>query len=162
MLTETPALKLNQNQISELLSQKKIAIVISRFNEKICDGLLQGARAALSELKIDADQVSVLRVPGAFEIPLVAKRAALSKKYAGVVALGCVIRGETPHFEYVSQAVSMGCLQAGLDTDCPVLFGVITVNNQEQAVARSLANEYNKGREAMMALFETLQTLERI
>lgn len=162
MLTETSTLKLDQNRIHKLLSQKKIAIVISRFNDKICEGLLQGAWTALSELKLDADQVSVLRVPGAFEIPLVAKRAAMSKKYAGVVALGCVIRGETPHFEYVSQAATMGCLKAGLDTNCPVLFGVLTVNTQEQAVARSLANEYNKGREAMMALFETLNTLEQI
>lgn len=162
MLTETQTPKLDPIQIARLLSNKKIAIVSSRFNEKICDGLLEGALQMLRKLGLTDDQTKTFFVPGAFEIPLVAKRAAKSGEFAGVVALGCVIRGETPHFEFVSLAATMGCLQAGLDTGCPVIFGVITVNTEEQAVARSRANEYNKGREAVVSLFDTLQTIERI
>lgn len=144
------------------IAGKKIAIVVARFNAAVCEGLLSGAQKLLTEFGFSQESVTVLRVPGAFEIPLVAKSAALSKKYDGVIALGCVIRGETPHFEYVSLAATLGCLNAGLDALKPVSFGVITVNTPEQARTRSEDNAFNKGREAALALLETLSTLETI
>lgn len=140
----------------------KIALVVSRFNESISTSLLNGALTVLKENNYQDDAIKVYHVAGAFEIPLVAKKLALSKKVAGIVALGSVIRGDTPHFEFVSLAATMGCLQAGLDTGCPVAFGVITVNNEDQALARSKNNEFNKGREAAMALLDSLKTLESI
>ena len=144
------------------LAGKKFAVVVSRFNGDVCAGLLKGALDALAELGVARASIEVLHVPGAFEIPLIAKKAALTGRFAGVIALGAVIRGETPHFEFVSLAATMGCLQAGLDTGCPVMFGVITVNNPAQAKARAQADEFNKGREAALALAEVLQTMERI
>lgn len=144
------------------LGGKKIAIVVSRFNQDVCDGLLAGAVGTLNAIGIASDGIEILRVPGAFEIPLVAKTAAGSERFAGVIALGCVIRGETPHFEFVSLAATMGCLQAGLDTGCPVMFGVITVNDSAQAAARSRPDEFNKGREAALALLDVLSTMEEI
>lgn len=144
------------------LAHKKIAIVVSLFNSDVCEGLLSGAKAALAEHSVADDRIEVFKVPGAFEIPLTAKMVAKSGRFAGVIALGCVIRGETPHFEFVSLAATMGCLQAGLEAERPVLFGVITVNTLEQALARARPDEFNKGREATLALFDTLTTLEKI
>jgi len=143
-------------------SRKKIAIVVSLFNQKISDGLLGGAVRALEENGFKSDSVKIFKVAGAFEIPLIAKKIGQSKKYAGIVALGCVIRGETPHFEFVSLGVTMGCQQAQLDTGCPLAFGVLTVNNEEQAVERSSNDEFNKGREAVFALLDSLDVLEQI
>lgn len=142
--------------------EQKVAIVVARFNEKICQGLLDGALRVLEELEMPKDNIDVIWVPGAFEIPLVSKKLAASQKYAGVVALGCVIRGDTAHFDYVCLAATHGCLQAGLDTGVPVSFGVITVENQEQAVERASANDFNKGREATLAVLETMQTLKAL
>ncbi|MBF0105013.1 MAG: 6,7-dimethyl-8-ribityllumazine synthase [Deltaproteobacteria bacterium] len=138
--------------------RKKIAIVVSQFNQAICDNLLEGCIASLKEAGYQ-NNFAVFNVAGAFEIPLMAKRVLQTKKYAGVVVLGCVIRGDTPHFEYISLAVTMGCQQVQLDTGFPVAFGVITVNNKEQALERSGLNEFNKGREAVMALLDSLATL---
>ncbi len=143
-------------------SHKKIAIVVSLFNQKISDGLLNGAVQTLQENGYTGEGIKIFKVAGALEIPLIAKKIGLSKKYAGVVALGCVIRGETPHFEYVSLGVTLGCQQAQLDTGCPLAFGVLTVNNEEQAIARSSNNEFNKGREAVFALLDSLAILEQI
>lgn len=156
--------KSSQNSFvsEEFAKQKKIAIVVSRFNEEICTGLLHGAQKTLNELGVSSDGVKVFYVPGAFEIPLVAKKIAQSKNYDGVVALGCVIKGDTAHFEFVSLAATMGVLEAGLQTEVPVSFGVITVNNQEQAITRSRDDDYNKGREASLALLDVLQTLEQV
>lgn len=154
--------RLTPSEVKNLLGHKKIAIVMSRFNSSVVEGLLAGAVETLREYELAPADYEIFQVPGAFEIPLVAKKAAQSGRFAGVVALGCVLRGETPHFEFVSLATTMGCLMAGLDTGCPVSFGVITVNTAEQAVARSCADEYNKGREAVLALFEMLQSLTRV
>lgn len=156
------AAKRKVHKKNSLKTKKKIAIVVSLFNEKICRNLLQGSLNELAKNGLEKSEVSVLEVPGAFEIPLVAKKAAQSKKYSGVIALGCVIRGDTPHFEYVSQAATIGCLHAGLDTGCPVAFGVLTVDKEIQAIERSQPNQYNKGREAALALLDTLQTLENL
>jgi 6,7-dimethyl-8-ribityllumazine synthase len=140
----------------------RFAVVASRFNLEIVDGLLGGARAAFTEAGVDWDRVAVFRVPGAFEIPLVAKRVAESGKYDAVVAIGCLIRGETPHFEYISNQTSLGIGQVALETGIPVTFGVITVNSDEQAIARSGAGEGNKGYEAAMAAVEMVKLLREI
>jgi 6,7-dimethyl-8-ribityllumazine synthase len=144
------------------LTNKKIAIVASLFNKEICDGLIEGAVKALKELGLTESNIEVLRVPGAFEIPLVAKTAAAGGTFDGVIALGCVIRGETPHFEFVSLGATLGCLNAGLDTGRPVMFGVLTVNDERQARERAADNEFNKGREAAFALAGLFETLERM
>src|SRR6188508_2261431 len=115
------------------------------------DRLIDGAKRALKDQK----QVAVIRVPGSFEIPLVAKRAALSKKYDGIVALGCVLRGETPHFEYISSAVSNGLEQVALETGVPIGFGVLTVNTVQQAMDRC-GESGNKGFEAAATALEMI------
>ena len=135
----------------------RFAIVASEYNSVIVDRLIAGAKRALKDQK----QVSVIRVPGSFEIPLAVKRAALSKKYDGIVALGCVLRGETPHFEYISRAVSDGLQQVALDTGIPVGFGVLTVDTVEQALDRS-GESGNKGFEAAMAALEMINVLGEI
>jgi 6,7-dimethyl-8-ribityllumazine synthase len=140
----------------------RFVVVASRFNQDIVDGLVNGARAALLEAGVDWSAVPVFRVPGAFEIPLAAKKLANSGKYDAVIALGCLIRGETPHFEYISNQTSLGIGQAALETGIPIAFGVITVNTDEQAVARSGTDEGNKGFEAAMAAVEMVNLLREI
>jgi len=120
------------------------------------DRLIEGAKHALK------DHVQkVIRVPGSFEIPIAAKRAAESKKYDGIVALGCVVRGETPHFEYISAAVSNGLQQVALTTGIPVGFGLLTVDTVQQAMDRS-GESGNKGSEAAMAALEMVNVLREI
>jgi 6,7-dimethyl-8-ribityllumazine synthase len=143
-------------------SSYRFAVVASRFNSEIVDGLLGGARSALTDAGVDWDRVAVFQVPGAFEIPLVVKKVAESGKYDAVVAIGCLIRGETPHFEYISNQASLGIGQVALETGIPVTFGIITVNNDEQAIARSSAGEGNKGYEAAMAAVEMVKLLREI
>jgi 6,7-dimethyl-8-ribityllumazine synthase len=143
-------------------SSYRFAVVASRFNSEIVDGLLGGARSALTDAGVDWDRVAVFQVPGAFEIPLMAKKVAESGKYDAVVAIGCLIRGETPHFEYISNQASLGIGQVALETGIPVTFGIITVNNDEQAIARSSAGEGNKGYEAAMAAVEMVKLLREI
>src|SRR5262245_24136203 len=135
----------------------RFAIVASEYNSVIVDRLIAGARRALKDHKI----VNVIRVPGSFEIPLAAKRAALSKKYDAVVALGCVLRGETPHFEYISSAVSNGLEQVALETGIPIGFGLLTVDTVEQAMDRS-GESGNKGFEAAIAALEMINVLRQI
>src|SRR5438874_2712200 len=139
--------------------QPRFAIVASRFNAEIVEGLLLGAKRALVQSGIDWAEVPVFRVPGAFEIPLASKKAAISGKYDAVIAIGCLIRGETPHFEYISNQTSLGIGRVALETGIPVSFGVITVNTEEQAAARSADNTENKGYEAAMAAIEMVQLL---
>lgn len=133
----------------------RFAIVASEYNSVIMDRLIAGAMRVLK------DQATIIRVPGSFELPLAAKRAALSKKYDGIVALGCVLRGETPHFEYISQAVSAGLQQVALETGVPVGFGVLTVDTVEQAMERS-GESGNKGFEAAAAALEMVHVLRQI
>ena len=135
----------------------RFAIVASEYNSVIIDRLIDGAKRALKDQK----QVRVIRVPGSFEIPLVAKRAALSKKYDAIVALGCVVRGETPHFEYICRSVSHALQQVALETGVPVGFGVLTVDTVEQAMERS-GESGNKGVEAATAALEMIDVLRRI
>ena len=135
----------------------RVAIVVSRFNPEITDKLVEGALAALKQSGADPAAIPVYRVPGAFEIPLIAKLAALSGKFDAVIALGCVIRGETPHFEYISNQVSLGLGKAALESGIPITFGVLTVDTDAQAEARSGPGTDNKGYEAAMAAVEMIQ-----
>jgi len=135
----------------------RFAIVASEYNSVILDRLIAGAKRALKGQK----QVTLIRVPGSFELPLAAKQAALSKKYDGIVALGCVLRGETAHFEYISSAVSDGLQRVALETGIPVGFGLLTVDTVEQAMERS-GESGNKGSEAAMAALEMIDVLREI
>ena len=132
----------------------KFAIIVSRFNELITERLLEGARDALRRCGGDEDSIDVARVPGSFEMPLVANTMAASGKYAGVICLGCVIRGATDHYDYVCSQTASGVLRAGLDTGVPVIFGVLTTDTLEQALERAGSKGGNKGAEAMLTAIE--------
>jgi 6,7-dimethyl-8-ribityllumazine synthase len=132
----------------------RFAIVAARFNEWIVERLIEGATDALRSHGVPEANVVVLRVPGAFEIPLACKRMAASGKVNGVIALGCIIRGATPHFDYVASAAAQGCEEAALATGVPVAFGVLTTDNVEQATERAGAKLGNKGAEAALAALE--------
>lgn len=148
----------------EILSakDKRIAIVVSRFNHHITEALLDDAVDAFQKLDGPANNVTVAYVPGAFEIPVVAKKLAQSKKYDGVLCLGCVIRGGTPHFEYVCQGVTDGVMRAMLETGVPMSFGVLTTDTMQQAAERAAGVDGAKGRESLLALIETIQVLKKI
>jgi 6,7-dimethyl-8-ribityllumazine synthase len=134
----------------------KVGIVVSRFNSFICERLLEGATDTLLRHNADDGDIDVIRVPGAFEIPLVAKKLATSGRYDGVICLGAVIRGATPHFDYVCSEVSKGVASVSLDTDIPIAFGVITTDTIEQAIERAGSKAGNKGSEAAMVVIEML------
>lgn len=140
----------------------KVGIVISRFNELLSSRLLSGANDALTRHGVSADDIDVAWVPGAFEIPLVAKKMASAEKYDVVLALGVVIRGGTPHFEYVASEVSKGVASAGLETGVPVMFGVITADSIEQAVERAGTKAGNKGWDAGIAGIEMANLIRAI
>ncbi len=131
-----------------------IAIIVSRFNHFITQHLLDGALDALQRHGINDDKLTVVWVPGAFEIPLIAKKLAQSKQYQAVICLGAVIRGSTPHFDYVAAEVSKGVASVGLETGVPVVFGVITTDNIEQAVERAGTKSGNKGWDAALTALE--------
>lgn len=140
----------------------KVGIVVSRFNELLSGRLLAGAEDALVRHGVAADDIAVAWVPGAFEIPLVSRTMAETKKYDAVLALGVVIRGGTPHFEYVASEVSKGVAHASLDTGVPVIFGVITADTIEQAVERAGTKAGNKGWEAAMAGIEMASLMKAL
>ncbi|HEO70325.1 MAG TPA: 6,7-dimethyl-8-ribityllumazine synthase [Candidatus Hydrogenedentes bacterium] len=143
-------------------SGKKYALIVSRFNDFICGKLLGGALDALARHGVNDDEITVVWTPGAFEIPLVAKRAAESGKYDAVIALGAVIRGSTPHFDYVASEVSKGVAQVALTAGVPVLFGVLTTDSIEQAVERAGTKSGNKGFDAAVAAIEMVNLLEQL
>jgi 6,7-dimethyl-8-ribityllumazine synthase len=132
----------------------RFGIVVSRFNDFICDRLLGGALDALQRSGADEGQIDVYKVPGSFEIPLAAKKAAASGRYDAVICLGAVIRGATPHFDYVANEVSKGVAGVGLETGIPVTFGVLTTDTLEQAIERAGSKAGNKGWDAAMAAIE--------
>lgn len=140
----------------------KIGIVVARFNEFITSKLLGGALDTLHRHGTDDDNVDVAWVPGAFEIPLVAKKMAESKKYDAVICLGAVIRGSTSHYDYVCNEVSKGTAQVGLQTGVPTIFGVVTTENIEQAIERAGTKAGNKGADAAMAAMEMASLLKNI
>ena len=137
----------------------RVVIVASRFNQDIVERLLSGALDALEETGTGRDEVRVVRVPGAFELPLAAGRLADSGEYDAVVGLGCVIRGETSHFEYVSRAAIDGLERVSLDSGVPVGFGVLTTDTVDQALARSGGGAGNRGYDAAVAALEMVQLL---
>lgn len=143
-------------------TELKVGIVISRFNELLSSRLLSGANDALTRHGVLADDIDVAWVPGAFEIPLVAKRLAATGRYDVVLALGVVIRGGTPHFEYVAAEVSKGVAAASLDTGVPVMFGVITADTIEQAVERAGTKSGNKGWDAALAGIEMANLMRAV
>jgi 6,7-dimethyl-8-ribityllumazine synthase len=140
----------------------RFAIVVSRFNDFISSRLVEGAMDALRRHGAADEQISLIRVPGAFEIPLVAKRLAKSGRFDAVVCLGAVIRGSTPHFEYVAAEVSKGIATVSLETGVPVTFGVLTTENLEQAIERAGSKSGNKGWDAAMAAMEMVNLFKQL
>lgn len=132
----------------------RFAIVASRWNDAIVSRLIDGAMKALQAASVPDDAIESFRVPGAFELPLCAQKAAETREFDAVICLGVVIRGDTPHFEYIAATAARGISEAGLRTGVPLLFGVITADNIEQAEARSGDDENNKGYEAASAALE--------
>jgi len=132
----------------------KFAIVVAKYNDFITDRLHQGALAALAHLGVREQDVTVVRVPGAFEIPMAARLAAGTRRFDGIVCLGCLIRGATPHFEYISSAVVHGLTAASGATGIPIAFGVLTTNSAEEALERAVDGPSNKGWEAAAATVE--------
>lgn len=141
---------------------KKFAIVIARFNSFISEKLLEGAIDSLTRSGAEETDIDIARVPGAFEIPLVAKKFAESQKYDAVICLGVVIRGATPHFEVVVNEVSKGAAQVGLESGVPVLFGVLTTETIEQAIERAGTKAGNKGAEVAVAAIEMANLISSI
>ncbi len=132
----------------------RIAIVVSRYNDFVTERLLTGARDALAAGGVAEQDVIVLRVPGAFEVPMAAQRAAETGRFDAIVCLGCLIRGETPHFDYIAAAASQGLMQASAVTGVPMAFGILTTESAEQALARAGQGMDNKGWEAATAAVE--------
>jgi 6,7-dimethyl-8-ribityllumazine synthase len=141
---------------------KKFAIVVSRFNEFITEKLLSGAQDMLRRHGASDDDISVYFVPGAFEIPAVAKKIAASKKIDAIICLGCVIRGATPHFDYVAAEVSKGVASISLNGDIPIVYGVLTTDSIEQAIERAGTKSGNKGADAAICAIEMVNLYTQI
>ncbi|HDD52764.1 MAG: 6,7-dimethyl-8-ribityllumazine synthase [Aquificota bacterium] len=140
----------------------KFALVVSRFNDFITTKLVEGALDQLLRHGVDQENITLVKVPGAFEVPLVAKKLASSGKFHGVICLSAVIRGATPHFEYVSSEVTKGIAQVSLETGVPVIYGVITADTIEQAVERAGTKMGNKGGDAALAALEMANLLKKL
>src|SRR5205823_1521867 len=135
-------------------------VVASRFNEEITERLIEGAIGALRKAGCEDSNLTLIRVPGAFEIPLTVHHAAKSRQFDAIVAIGCVIRGETPHFDHISREASHGITLASIQSGTPIGFGVLTVDTDDQAMARSETGSTNKGFEAAMAAVEMANLLK--
>jgi 6,7-dimethyl-8-ribityllumazine synthase len=140
----------------------KVALIVSRYHAFVTDGLQQGAREALVAAGLAPEAIVVLPVPGAYELAQAASRAASTGEFAAVVCLGCLIRGETPHFDYIAQAAAHGILRAAQSTGVPMGFGLLTTNTAEEAMVRSAPGDANKGREAATAALEMAALYRRI
>ena len=140
----------------------RFAVVASRFNDEIVDGLLRGAIDCLREHGTGTEGIRVYRVPGAFEIPLIASLLAKTKQFDAIVAVGALVRGDTPHFEYIASQMTMHLSRAALDSGVPVAYGVITCNTIEQAEARSGSGSGNKGWEAALAAIEMANLIKKL
>ena len=139
----------------------KIGIVVGRFNDFISSKLLEGSLDCLTRHEVSETDIDVAWVPGAFEIPLLAKKMAASKKYDAVITLGAVIRGSTPHFDYVCKVASSGVAKVALETEVPVIFGVLTVDSIEQAIERAGTKAGNKGWEVSLGAIEMASLMRR-
>ncbi|NBI05489.1 6,7-dimethyl-8-ribityllumazine synthase [Senegalia massiliensis] len=140
----------------------KFSIVVGRFNEFIGSKLLSGSIDTFKRHGVEEEDIEIVWVPGAFEMPLVAKKLAKSEKYDGVICIGAVIRGATPHFDYVSSEVSKGIANVSLETELPVIFGVLTTDTIEQAIERAGTKSGNKGSEAAITAIEMANLLREI
>lgn len=146
----------------QAISGFNVALVISRFNKDVTQKLYDGAIARLHELNFDPRQITVAWVPGAIEIPITAQRLAKTNKFEAIICLGAVIMGETKHFDYVCDQVSQGCQQVALSQNIPVIFGVLTVDSEEQAYDRLGGLHGHKGRESIDAAFELVSVLRQL
>lgn len=147
----------------KLISEElKFGIVVGRFNEFIGSKLLSGALDALKRHGVNNEDIDVAWVPGAFEIPLVAKKMAKTKKYDAIICLGAVIRGATPHFDYVSNEVTKGIANVSLSTELPIIFGILTTDTIEQAIERAGTKAGNKGYDAAITAIEMANLLKKI
>ena len=140
----------------------RFAIVVSHFNDEVTGGLLRGAVRTLGEAAVRDEDITVLHVPGAFEIPLAARHAAATGRFDAIICLGCVIKGETMHFEYIAGAATQGIAAAAAETGVPMAFGVLTALTDAQALARAGDNPDNKGREAALAAVEMATLLRQV
>jgi len=143
-------------------NDKKIAIIVARWNEIVVSKLIEGSLDALKRHNFKDDNITIIYCPGAFEIPLTTKKVALSKKYDAVITLGAVIRGATPHFDYIASEVTKGIALASLETGIPCIYGVLTCDSLEQAMDRAGAKNGNKGFEAAMSALEMISLFEQI
>lgn len=139
-----------------------LAIVVSRFNETVTQALLEGALSRARALGFSEDDLTVVHVPGAVEIPVVAQRLAHSREHKAIIALGAVIRGDTSHYDYVCDIVSQGCLDVSLQHQIPVIFGILTTENEEQAMDRCGGNHGNKGEYAVDAAVEMAKVMSEL
>lgn len=144
------------------LGEARIAVITARWNSEVTNGLRDGALRALKRHAVHADAVEDFAVPGAFELPLAAQRAARSGRFDAVIALGCVIRGDTPHFDYVCAETTRGIGEVSLRENIPVAFGLLTTDNLQQALERAADNRENKGEEAALTVLEMLDVLKQI
>jgi 6,7-dimethyl-8-ribityllumazine synthase len=140
----------------------RFAVVVSKFNDFVTDRLQAGALAALTGAGVPSSAITIIRVPGAFEIPIAAQHAAETGRFEAVVCLGCVIRGETPHFEYICSAVAHGLTSGAAATGVPMAFGVLTTNSVEEALARAGGGASNKGYEAAIAAIEMAEVVRQL
>jgi len=140
----------------------KFGLVLSRFNEFITKKLLEGAQDALLRHGVNEDDIEIAWVPGSFEIPLVAKKLALTKRFDAIICLGAVIRGATPHFEYIAAEVTKGVAKVGLDTELPVIYGVLTTDTLEHAIERAGTKEGNEGFKAAVKAIEMANLVKGI
>jgi 6,7-dimethyl-8-ribityllumazine synthase len=140
----------------------KFCIVLSRFNDFITSRLLEGALDALIRHGVNEENITVVRVPGSFEIPLIAKKMAIKSAYDAIICLGTVIRGATPHFDYVAAEVSKGIAAASLDSGVPITFGVLTTDTIEQAIERAGTKSGNKGWDAALSAIEMAQLIKKL
>ena len=143
-------------------TQFKLAIVVSRFNQEITQALYEGALQRLKELEFHEQHITVAWVPGAVEIPLTAHLLAKTGAYAAIICLGAVVRGETSHYDYVCDQVSHGCKEVALRHEIPIIFGVLTTENEEQAMARAGGAHGNKGKDAIDAAFDMISVIQQI
>jgi 6,7-dimethyl-8-ribityllumazine synthase len=141
-------------QGSRVATGCRFAIVVARFNEEVTEGLLAGARATLAAADVADSDITVVRVPGAFEIPIAAQRLAETGRFDAIICLGCLIKGDTMHFEYIADAASHGIIEAAAATGVPLAFGVLTTLTEEQATERAAPGTGNKGGEAALAAIE--------
>jgi 6,7-dimethyl-8-ribityllumazine synthase len=155
-------LKIEQHREAVTATDMRFAIVVSRWNQELTSKLAAGAKEALAEAGVGDDDIEVFDVPGAFELPVACRQAAGYRRFDAVIALGVVIRGDTPHFDHVAGQAAAGIMQASLETGKPVLFGVITADNDQQAIERCGERFDNKGFEAARSAIETVATLRRM